>query len=130
MYSPASNVSGGVQCPSNEILGHTIETQCSIKGAPISCDETLLPGTEVNTKCKLAFQSFQNRPYSRSNCLNDGSWDKAAVQCQPGCGLSKVLKASPLLVGGVNTNITMVPWHVGKRIIQLKIYLNLISNQF
>lgn len=105
-------MSSKIQCPSNEIVGHTMDTQCTLHGAPISCEESLVPQTEVNTKCKLGFQSIQNRPYSRSNCLEDGTWDKAAVQCHPGCGLSISRKASPLLVGGVSTNNSMVPWHV------------------
>ena len=71
-----------------------------------------MPSTQADVSCKLGYRQSQIESGTKFNCRSDGTWDEEPIKCVPGCGLLKTIKSTPLLVGGINTNISQVPWNV------------------
>lgn len=69
------------------------------------------PGIEVKTVCQRGYRSILPRDQI-TICQADGSWSHTISPCMQICG-EEGSEGRPYIVGGVVTNNTRVPWHVG-----------------
>lgn len=90
------------------MIGHTIETTCSMNDEDLPCPNQAAPGVIAKTHCKLGFNVADSKSTVRSKCLEDGTWDRAAVVCLPKCGVFK----TPFALPGANKTSSVLPWHV------------------
>lgn len=101
------------RCNPKDINGVTIVPNCIYgnNSAHVSCDQPAKPETRAMINCARGYE----RPgvYQQVvTCGDDGRWNPIPHRCTQVCG-EESPEASPYIVGGIVTNITKVPWHVG-----------------
>ena len=90
------------------MVGHTIETTCSMNDEDVPCPDKVMPGVVAKTKCKLGYKAADSKSTVKSKCMDDGTWERAAVVCLPKCGIFK----KQFVVAGANKTNSVMPWHV------------------
>lgn len=102
-------------CSPKNITSPTFLANCHIqqdnKQKYVSCADPAYPGTVAQINCQ---RSYENRKIEHQivTCGNDGRWHPFPEPCMQICG-EEGPEGSPLIVGGVVTNLTKVPWNVG-----------------
>lgn len=100
-------------CDPKYINSVTISSTCYYKdnGQPVRCSDPARPGTVAIISCAHGYE----RPgilQQIVTCGEDGRWNPVPHRCSQICG-QEVPDGIPFIVGGVVTNNTKVPWHVG-----------------
>lgn len=101
------------KCNPTEIQGVTISANCfSIVNnvqKSTSCIRPVEPGTIAYVSCTRGYE--KTGPQQTLTCQPDGRWQPAPQRCTQICG--EINEGAAYVVGGGQTNITRVPWHVG-----------------
>lgn len=107
------------KCAVSRISSISYITKCSRKvngvfiDVPCRSDDVVEPGTEARIVCQTGYQPVSSSSRDQKlMCQSDGSWDRPGLPCEQICGLEGA-EGTPYIVGGVHTNNTRVPWHVG-----------------
>lgn len=102
-------------CDPKYINGVTVTPTCyyKVNGTDHSarCTDPARPGTVGIISCARGYE----RPgviQQIVTCGEDGRWSPVPYRCSQICGQESP-EATPYIVGGIVTNITKVPWHVG-----------------
>lgn len=99
-------------CSTKVITGVSIQaTSCHLNDAEVRCSEPARPGTTARINCRNRYEMPGARQQILS-CDENGNWSPQPQVCTPICGEEAPI-GTPYIVGGFETNITKVPWHVG-----------------
>lgn len=103
------------KCDPKAIEGITILANCyrreDNREVNVNCRQPLDPGTYVTINCKNGYE--QGREFhKRVTCGADGRWSPEPGGCTQTCGEQGSI-GKPFIVGGYESNISEVPWHVG-----------------
>lgn len=103
------------KCDPNAIDGITILANCyrrdTYREESVNCRLPIDPGTYATINCKPGYEisaEFQKRV----TCGADGRWTPEPGRCTQTCGEQGSI-GRPFIVGGHESNIAEVPWHVG-----------------
>lgn len=101
------------RCSPTEIQGVTVSANCfSIRNniqESTSCIRPVEPGTIAYISCQRGYE--KTGPQQTLTCGANGRWQPSPQRCTQICG--EINEGAAYVVGGVTTNITRVPWHVG-----------------
>lgn len=106
------------RCNPADISSITFIAECRLKNATTNvseearCTDPAKPGTQARVSCQRGYHSALSAEQKISQCRDDGHWFPPPQPCVQICGEEGPDNA-PYIVGGVVTNITKVPWHVG-----------------
>lgn len=78
-------------------------------GETIPCSPLLPPKTIAILSCKVGYKKPDRIVPDAYTCMADGSWNAHVYKCQQVCGV--ISEVRRLIVGGVESNISKVPWH-------------------
>ena len=98
-------------CALQEISGRSIQILCELHGASIACEDALLPGTQVQIRCKNGYKfPYQPPPATLLTCLDSGVWDYKPFSCVPTCGVKTPI-ALPFISSGRDISILQVSFN-------------------
>lgn len=99
-------------CSTQVISGVSIQaTNCFLNDDVVRCNEPARPGTIAHIDCKTRYELPGVRQQVLS-CSDNGQWIPQPEVCTPICG-EEAPAGTPYIVGGLEANITKVPWHAG-----------------
>lgn len=100
-------------CSTKVISGVSIDaTSCFLNDLEVRCSEPAQPGTIARINCRSRYERAVAAKQQIISCGDDGIWSPPPEVCSPICG-EEAPSGTPYVVGGFNTTIQAVPWHVG-----------------
>lgn len=100
------------QCSGLPLNTLSVQAECfEPTGTKIPCSPLLPPKTIAILSCKVGYKRPDRIVPDAYTCMDDGNWNAHVYKCMPICG--EVSEGRRLIVGGMDSNITQVPWHAG-----------------
>lgn len=103
------------RCDPHAIDGITILANCfrqeDNREVNVGCRQPLEPGTYATINCRAGYE-ISEEFHKRVTCGADGRWSPEPGRCTQTCGEQGSI-GRPFIVGGYESNIAEVPWHVG-----------------
>lgn len=103
------------KCDPTGIDGITILANCyrreDDREVNVNCRQPLDPGTYATINCRAGY-GISPEFHKRVTCGADGRWSPEPGRCTQTCGEQGSI-GIPFIVGGHESNIAEVPWHVG-----------------